>query len=125
MSAVRRPCPVCNCEAKLVTGREVYPHRPDLYGKKFWACLPHGAWVGCHPGSERRMGRLATAETRRLKMAAHAAFDPLWKTGRMKRTKAYAWLREQTGLSERDCHMGWMSDDNLRRVIEICEGAMA
>lgn len=70
------------------------------------------------------MGRLATEETRRLKIAAHAAFDPLWKSGRMKRGDAYAWLQEQTGLSARDCHMGWMSDDDLRRVIEICGSAL-
>ena len=116
MSDVRRPCPVCKKEAALVTGREVYPHRPDLFGKSFWACLPCGAWAGCHPNSTKRMGRLANAETRRLKQQAHAAFDPLWKTGRMSRTKAYAWLREAIGLSERDCHIGWMSDADLRRV---------
>lgn len=62
------------------------------------------------------MGRLANAETRQLKQAAHAAFDPLWKSGSMSRTKAYAWLRDATGLSERECHIGWMSDDDLRRV---------
>lgn len=118
---VRRPCPSCGEEAKLVTGREVYPHRPDLFAKKFWACLPCGAWAGCHPGTNRRMGRLATAETRALKQAAHAAFDPLWKSGRMKRKEAYAWLREKTGLSERDCHIGWMSDADLRRIPQLCK----
>ena len=107
----------------MVTGREVYPHRPDLFDKPFWACLPCGAWAGCHPRTEKRMGRLANAETRRLKMAAHAAFDPLWKSGRMSRTKAYAWLREKLGLSERDCHIGWMSDEDLRRVVEVCRPA--
>jgi hypothetical protein len=117
---VRRPCSECGEEAKLVTGREVYPHRPDLYSKPLWACLPCGAWVGCHPGTTKRMGRLANAETRRLKMDAHAAFDPLWKSGRMSRTKAYRWLREQTGLDERECHIGWMSDDMLRRIPELC-----
>lgn len=120
MGDVRRPCPTCGSEAALVTGREVYPHRPDLFGKKFWAHLPCKAWVGCHPGTEKRMGRLAGPETRSLKMAAHAAFDPLWKSGRMSRTKAYKWLQEQTGLSERECHIGWMSDADLKRVIELC-----
>ena len=119
MADVRRPCPNGH-EAALVTGREIYPHRPDLYAKPFWACLPCGAWVGCHPGTTKRVGRLANAETRRLKMAAHAAFDPLWKSGRMSRTQAYAWLREQLGLAERDCHIGWVDDDNLRRVIDVC-----
>ncbi len=58
-------------------------------------------------------------------MDAHAAFDPIWKDGRMKRKQAYAWLGEQLGLSERDCHIGWMSDEDLRRVAEICEGTTA
>jgi hypothetical protein len=118
---VRRPCPYCNEEAQLVTGREVYPHRPDLFAKLFWACLPCKAWTGCHPGTEKRMGRLANAETRQLKMAAHAAFDPLWKSGRMSRKEAYAWLREFTGLQERDCHIGWMDDDQLRKVAVLTD----
>lgn len=120
---VDKPCPYCSIPAALVTGREVYPHRPDLYEKPFWACLLCEAWTGCHPGTTKRMGRIANHATRQLKMAAHAAFDPLWKSGRMTRKQAYAWLREKTGLSERDCHIGWMDDEQLRRVREICEGA--
>ena len=65
------------------------------------------------------MGRLANKETRQLKMAAHAAFDPIWKGKTMSRTKAYKWLQEQTGLSERECHIGWMDDDNLRKVAAL------
>lgn len=122
MTEVRRPCPYCGAEAQLVTGREVYPHRPDLFAKPFWACMPCGAWTGCHPGTTKRMGRLANKATRQLKMAAHAAFDPIWKGKTMSRTKAYAWLREQTGLSERDCHIGWMDDDNLRKVAALTKG---
>ena len=68
------------------------------------------------------MGRVANAATRKLKVAAHAAFDPMWKSGRITRKQAYAWLREQTGLSERDCHLGWMSVVDLKRVAEVCEG---
>lgn len=52
-------------------------------------------------------------------MAAHANFDPLWKGKTLSRTKAYAWLREQTGLPERECHIGWMDDDMLRRVAAL------
>ncbi|WP_258081898.1 DUF3268 family zinc-finger domain-containing protein [Xanthomonas arboricola] len=120
-----RPCPYCGHDDELVTGREVYPHRPDLFAKPLWACMPCRAWSGCHPGTEKRMGRLANAETRQLKMRAHEAFDPRWKSGGMKRKDAYAWLRERTGLDARECHIGWMSDADLRRVIEICEGANA
>ena len=75
--------------------------------------------------SRCRLGRLATDVTRRLKVEAHAAFDRICKSGSMKRKQAYAWLGKKLGLSERDCHVGWISDEDLRRVVEICEGASA
>lgn len=81
--------------------------------------MPCEAWTGCHPGTTKRMGRLANKATRQLKMAAHANFDPIWKTKQLSRTKAYAWLREQTGLPERECHIGWMDDANLCLVANL------
>lgn len=116
----REPCPYDRGRVLLVTGATVYPGRADLSSKPIWRCEECGAYAGCHPGTERRVGRLSNAQTRKLKVAAHAAFDPIWQSGRMSRTKAYAWLREQTGLSERDCHIGWMDDDQLWLVITIC-----
>ena len=113
-------CNYCGNSSKLVTGREVYPHRPDLFSLPIWACMPCGAWVGCHPGSDNSLGRLANASSRRLKMAAHAAFDPLWKSGNLKRKDAYYWLSKQLGVPFGECHMGSMSDDVLRRVPGIC-----
>jgi hypothetical protein len=117
----REPCPYDAGRVLLVTGREVYPYRPDLFSKLIWRCETCGAYTGCHPGTTKRVGRLANAETRALKVAAHDAFDALWKSGRMSRTKAYAWLRKQTGLPERDCHIGWMDDDMLRRAAALCQ----
>lgn len=116
-------CDYCADVVPLLTGADVYPHRPDLRDKPIWACMPCGAWVGCHPGTTNRLGRLANAQSRRLKIAAHAAFDPLWHGGGMKRKDAYAWLRDRLGITDRECHMGWMSDDLLRRVVEVCKGA--
>lgn len=121
MEVSKTPCPYCNGIVSLTDCREIYPHRPDLWHKPMWACMPCKAWAGCHPGGTRRAGRIANAATRKLKIAAHDAFDPLWKSGQMKRTAAYAWLREATGLSERDCHMGWMTDAQLIEVVRLCE----
>lgn len=118
---IDKPCPYCKFECILVYGDSIYPHRPDLFHKPFWLCIKCKAWAGCHPGTTKRMGRVANVETRRLKMAAHAVFDPIWKSRKMSRKKAYKWLQEQTGLSERDCHIGWMEDSDLSRVITICE----
>lgn len=108
----------------MVTGSRIYPNRPDLADKPMWACLPCRAWTGCHPGTEKRVGRLANAATRRLRMAAHDALDPLWKSGRMKRKEVYAWLGEELGLAKHDCHVGWMTDDDLRRTAILCHRAM-
>jgi hypothetical protein len=104
----------------LVTGADVYRYRPDLADKPIWRCESCGAYTGCHPGTTKRVGRLANAKTRALKVAAHAAFDPMWQREGMSRTAAYRWLREQTGLPERDCHIGWMDDETLRRIPQLC-----
>ena len=114
-----RDCPYCGGETAIVSGEVIYPHRPDLYCKSFRACLPCKAWAGCHPGTERRMGRIANAETRKLKQAAHAAFDQLWQSGRMKRKAAYAWLQSVTGLTPNEAHIGWMEDDQLRAIPKL------
>ena len=38
-------CPYCQRAAELVRGDWVYPHRPDLYDKKFYACKPCAAFI--------------------------------------------------------------------------------
>ncbi|WEM34393.1 zinc-finger-containing protein [Xanthomonas phage X1] len=113
-------CPYCKKEATLETGETIYPHRPDLYTLYFWACMKCKAWVGCHGTSQVPMGRLANAASRKLKSKAHSFFDPIWKTGYMTRTRAYAWLQGMTGLSADDCHMGMMDDEMLRKVAKMC-----
>lgn len=112
-------CDYCGQPAPLVTGRDVYPHRPDLGRKWFYICLPCGAWVGCHPGTTNPLGRLANAELRAAKMAAHAAFDPLWKSGRMKRGQAYGWLAGKLGIAKNECHIGMFDADRCRRVVAV------
>ena len=108
----------------------IYPHRLDLAEKRFWQCAPCGAWVGCHQNSERYapLGRLANAEMRAAKIAAHAAFDPIWHAKRREdgigngeaRDLAYKWLVEQMGISRSKCHIGMFDVEQCRRVVEIC-----
>lgn len=112
-------CPYCSLPAKLVGGSAIYPHRPDLYHKRFYQCAPCGAYVGCHPGTTKPLGRLATEELRKMKSAAHAAFDTLWKSGRMTRKDAYAWLAAEMELPSADCHIGMFDEDQCRRVVRI------
>lgn len=122
-------CPYCEEPAILMPGRAVYPNRPDLWTKPIWRCRPCGAWVGCHPGTEKPLGRLANAELRAAKSAAHAAFDPLWKAkmrreqcSQSKARKAgYKWLADQMGMNPKRCHIGMMDVAECQRVVEICQ----
>lgn len=112
-------CDYCHKPAKLVTGAEAYPHRPDLHHKKFWECKPCDALVGCHPGGTgcKPLGRLANPELRRAKQAAHAAFDPLWKSRQMGRREAYAWLADVLGIPKEQAHIGMFDVERCRAVV--------
>lgn len=120
-------CPYCSALAKLVDGRTVYPHRDDLAIKMFWRCGPCDAWVGCHPGTTVPLGRLANAELRAAKQAAHAAFDPLWKAkARIEnipkgqaRGAGYAWLAAQLGIDRAKCHIGEFDVETCKRVLDV------
>lgn len=112
-------CDYCGAQCGLVTGATIYPHRHDLRDKKFYRCAPCDAYVGCHPGTETPLGRVANAELRAAKMAAHAAFDPLWRTKKLSRSQAYTQLAERMGLPKEDCHIGMFTMvqcEQVRRV---------
>jgi hypothetical protein len=132
-------CPYCSQPAKLVTGKVIYPHRPDLHDRKFWHCAPCQAYVGCHRAGkgEAPLGRLANAELRMWKMRAHEAFDPLWKElvdkeievrggqapkgiKQRHRTDAYKNLAQDLGIALEDCHIGMFDVETCQRVVSIC-----
>lgn len=118
-------CDYCQQPAQLVGGATIYPYRRDLHSLRFWHCSPCGAWVGCHPGTTKPLGRLADAELRIAKMEAHAAFDPRWRAKDKKnrpvaRTQAYNWLAKQLGIERGQCHIGLFDIETCRRVVEIC-----
>ena len=131
MSAV---CDYCSGEARLVFGDVIYPHRPDLFDKKFYYCKPCDAWVGCHARTEKPLGRLANKELRRFKQAAHAALDPLWQKRHERKSKAdpgykkgmarggaYKRLAKKMGIPIKECHIGMFTVEQCKQVIEICE----
>lgn len=113
-------CPYCGDKSKLVTGEVVYPHRADLYSKVFYVCMPCDARVGCHPNTTKPLGRLANAELRTAKSAAHAAFDPLWRCGNFTRQQAYGWLALEMQIKQHECHIGMFDLDQCAQVIRIC-----
>lgn len=112
-------CGYCTIPAHQVGGLAIYPHRQDLGDKDFWLCRICGAYVGCHPGTAKPLGRLANAELRQWKQRAHRAFDPLWKSGKMSRRRAYDELRKLMGISEDECHIGEFDVENCKRVVRL------
>jgi hypothetical protein len=141
--AIRRGqlCPYCGEDTVyLKSSEEVY--RKD-YGP-IYACRPCRAWVGCHKGGSgrRSLGRVADKELRDAKVAAHSAFDVLWKKKVQKeikkdrsrssglrylklraqtRTEAYQWLSEAMGLPVQHTHIGMFDVEQCRRVVELCQ----
>ncbi len=121
-------CHHCQKPALLVFGDDIYPHRPDLYMKRFYVCRPCAAWVGCHPAADAYgrhgqgdgsvpLGTPANAALRALRHRAHLAFDPMWKSGQMTRRAAYQWLADQLKMERRLCHIGHMGLDQCDAVL--------
>lgn len=113
-------CPYCSAEAELTTGDYIYPHRPDLSHLKVYVCWPCDAYVGTHKNTNppQPLGRLANAELRKARRAAHDAFDPLWDRT-MSRRAAYAWLAKQMGLPKDQTHIAMFDVDQCKQVVEL------
>ncbi len=94
----------CGCgtevEARLTDGKEIYPHRRDLYDLPFWKCDTCRNYVGCHhktPERTKPLGVIPTPELKKARMDIHAIIDPLWKEGGMKRHQVYGVLTRALG----------------------------
>lgn len=118
-------CPYCGQRAAF------RPTSEHIFGRDFgpvYECTPCAARVGCHKGTNKPLGTLATARVRKMREAAHKAFDPAWRvkmerdgcTQTEARRAAYAWLAAHMGVEPGQCHIGWMQADELYRVIELC-----
>lgn len=122
-------CDYCGRPAQFfASSAEVY------HGRDFgpiYRCTPCKAYVGCHPGTVKPLGRLANAELRRARLAAHAAFDPLWQAKQWRegcskqaaRSAGYAWLAGQLAIEPEQCHIGMFDVEQCRRVVEVCAAA--
>lgn len=109
-------CPYCGKPTKLVEDTQIYGRS---YGSKCYVCEPCGAWVGCHKGSEKALGRVANKELRGLKHQAHEAFDPIWEKGYLPRTAAYEVLSAALGLPKEQTHIGMFDEEMCRKVIQL------
>ena len=122
-------CQYCSKQVETVGGDVIYPHRPDLWYKKFCLCRDCNAYVGCHGRGNLPLGTVAKAELRALRSKCHELFDPLWKTLRKApRNRCYAWLRERVDVDEapytlrnRPIHFGSCNEEECLFIIKSLE----
>lgn len=95
----------CGCgkdvTARLTNGKEIYPHREDLWAIPFWKCDSCLNYVGCHykvGTGIKPLGVIPTYELRGARQRIHAIIDPLWKTKKVNRNKLYAEISKEVGF---------------------------
>lgn len=79
-------------EARLTNGKEIYPHRPDLYDLPFWKCDTCKNYVGTHHKTDsptKPLGCIPTKQILAKRKEIHALLDPLWKNGVRSRKDLY------------------------------------
>ena len=110
-------CRFCLGEVKLVNNAEFYGRE---YGWPLaYRCSCCGARVGTHPGTDFPLGTLADEQTMKARMAAHEAFDSLWKgKGPLRRAMAYKALAK--AMCMRFAHISWMDATECHRVVTLC-----
>jgi len=121
-------CDYCGEDANFNPGSDAFYGGRDFGPVWSCECVPGGAWVGCHKGSDRPLGRLADKSLRAAKSAAHAAFDPLWQRKMTRdgvskseaRGAGYRWLAGQMGLTSDQCHIGMFNNEQCQRVVALC-----
>lgn len=122
MNRVLTPiCPYCEQFSKRVKGIDIYLHRKDLKSKTFYECKRCNAYVGCHKGTDKPLGRLANPELRYYKKLTHKHFDPLWRASdsELRRSDAYAWLAEKMDIHPSKCHIGMFDVHECIEAIRI------
>ena len=94
----------CQCNKKvncrLTTGKEIYPHRHDLYDLPFWKCDICKNYTGCHHKTKDRtnpLGIIPSKEIKNARIHLHALIDPLWEKGKFKRKFIYKIISEKFG----------------------------
>lgn len=104
--AIPTECRYCADTVDLVENSAIYNGR--TYGDWPYAYLCGGcrAYVGLHPDTDLPLGTLADKRTRDARNACKKTFEAIWRDKHMSRTKAYAWLAEQMGISVDACHFG-------------------
>lgn len=119
MTDATHPVITCLCGAPM---RE----RLGKYGR-FWSCSTYPTCtvtIGAHQATGDPMGTPGDDATRKARIAAHSAFDELWrgKSSRFRgrRSAAYQWLARAMSLPGRECHIANFDAVQCWRVAELC-----
>jgi hypothetical protein len=114
-------CPECYKQGLLVSGKEVYSHRPDLYKKWFYVCKKHDTRVGCHSNTKEPLSsKMAGGQLRLLRSQTHGMLDPLWRNGHFpSRGVAYSWLAKEMEISTEACHVSMFDQNECLKAISI------
>lgn len=116
----------CECEymveARLTTGKEIYPRRYDLRDIPFWKCDTCGNYVGCHYRSKestRPLGYIPSREIKNARRHIHNILDPIWQSGKMPRRGVYNYISDRLGWVYHTAKIG--SIDEARHVYKIVQ----
>lgn len=114
----KKKCDCCGGPVSFVTNDVVFGATagdwPYIYLCDDETC---GARVGCHLDTDKPLGIMADARTRKARQYAHDAFNQLFKLKVMTRTEAYAWLASELRISVHDCHIGMFNVKQCERTI--------
>lgn len=114
----------CECEAtingRLTNGKEIYPHRKDLFKVPFYKCDKCGNYVGTHHKSKDRLkplGSIPTPKIRELRREIHKEIDWLWRDAGMSRSEVYSEMSKAIG---REFHSADVSSvKEAERILSI------
>ena len=93
-------------------------HRP---GAMAYVCSRYPAcdsFVMAHPGTLEPMGSLAGPRLRKLRYAAHQAFNKLYQSGLMSKRDAYQWLAMTVQAPMAHAHIGHLGEYYCQVVID-------
>lgn len=76
----------------------------------------HGAYANGTP-----KGIPGDKETRLARMAAHDAFDALWKTYGMSRNESYRFLQRTMDMTPEEAHIGRFTKEQCAKLIALLE----
>jgi len=121
-------CCVCgdDVDARLTDGKEIYPHRKDLYNLPFWKCDKCGNYVGCHHKTENKtqpLGVIPSPEIKKARQELHRLIDPIWQSAdqqNAKRKEVYKFISDKIGRKYHTANI--RSVKEAQQVIEIVKG---